>query len=189
MKNKILILLSVMFLISCKNNNEQSTVNSSNNESETTELKGQSGVVDEVSDPNALQLAESLDDFSSLVLAIKKAGVEDAVVNAGPLTIFAPTNEAFNKLPKGTVEELFKPENKQKLANILTNHVAPANFPIEQLTKEAEKNRKLYMASGNYLDVTTKDGKIFVSGVEIVKSVKVSNGWVHVIGSVIVPSE
>ncbi|MCB9032313.1 MAG: fasciclin domain-containing protein [Chitinophagales bacterium] len=188
MRNYHLFILIIITLAFSACNNKSSEEGNSNTNTTTSETKGQSAVVDEVSDPNALQLAESLEDFSSLVQAIKKAGVEDAVVNAGPLTIFAPTNEAFAKLPEGTVDELFKPENKAKLAHILTNHVAPANYPIEQLSKEAEKGRKLYMASGNYLDVVEKDGKITVGGFEIVKSVKVSNGWIHVINDVIVPS-
>ena len=88
-------------------------------------------------------MAKSLDDFKTLVAAIEAAGVEDAVVNAGPLTILAPLNTAFDKLPEGTVESLLKPENKAKLAIILTNHVAPANYPESQLIKEAKKRPKI----------------------------------------------
>lgn len=151
--------------------------------------KGQASVMDNISDANALQVAKSLNDFKTLVTAIEAAGVEDAVVNAGPLTIFAPVNSAFDKLPKGTVENLLKPENKAKLAFILTNHVAPANYPIKQLKKEAKKGRKLYMASGKYLVVENKEDGIYVGGTKILKTVKVSNGWIHVIGNVLVPSE
>ena len=158
-------------------------------QSAVQEHKGQAAFQDDESDVNALQVAKSLEDFSTLVVAIEAAGVEDAVVNAGPLTIFAPVNEAFNKLPEGTVETLLKPENKSKLAFILTNHVAPANYPDTQLEKEAKKGRKLYMASGNYLEVETKDDGLYVGGTKILKTVKVSNGWIHVIDNVLVPSE
>jgi len=151
--------------------------------------KGQSAVIDDVSAKNALQVAKSLDDFKTLVAAIEAAGVEDAVVNAGPLTIFAPVNGAFDKLPDGTVATLLKPENKSKLAFILTNHVAPANFPIKQLKKEAKKGRKLYMASGNYLVVENNEDGIYVGGTKVLKTVQVSNGWVHVIDNVLVPAE
>lgn len=151
--------------------------------------KGQSAVVDDVSAANALQVAKSLDDFKTLVAAIEAAGVEDAVVNAGPLTIFAPVNAAFEKLPAGTVESLLKLENKSQLAYILTNHVAPANYPDTQLVKEAEKGRKLYMASGKYLTVEKKEDGIYVGGTKILKTVKVSNGWIHVIDNVLVPAE
>lgn len=124
-----------------------------------------------------------------MVTAIEAAGVEDAVVNAGPLTIFAPVNAAFDKLPAGTVDDLLKPENKSKLAFILVNHVAPANYGEKQLKKEAAKGRKLYMASGKYLLVEDKEDGIYVGGTKILKSVKVSNGWIHVIDNVLVPTE
>lgn len=184
----ITIAFLVLFVVSCKQENKKD-VKSTTKETPKKELKGQSGVQDEFSDPNALQKAKSIADFSTLVAAIKAAGVEDAVVNAGPLTIFAPLNTAFEKLPEGTVETLLKPENKSKLAFVLTNHVAPANYPVQQLQKEARKKRKLYMASGKYLVVEDKDGKIFVDGVEVLKTVKVSNGWIHVIDNVLVPKD
>lgn len=188
---KFLFIFSAMFLVasfSCntKGKTEQGPA-SADPANEVTEHKGQASVSDDVSAANALQVAKSLPDFSTLVAAIQAAGVEDAVVNAGPLTIFAPLNSAFDKLPEGTVETLVKPENKSKLAFILTNHVAPANYPIKQLTKEAKKGRKLYMASGKYLVVENKDGDIFVGGTKILKTVKVSNGWIHVVDDVLVP--
>lgn len=157
---------------------------------ETPQKKGgQAYVKDDGSAANALQVAMSLPDFSTLVAAIQAAGVENAVVNAGPLTIFAPLNSAFDKLPEGTVATLVKPENKGKLAFILTNHVAPANYPARQLKKEAKKGRKLYMASGKYLVVEMKGDDIYVGGTKVIKSVKVSNGWIHVIDDVLVPAE
>lgn len=149
--------------------------------------KGQSTVIDGESDANALQVAMSLDDFSTLVVAVQTAGIEDSLVNVGPLTVFAPVNAAFEKLPEGTVETLLKPENKGQLTTVLINHVAPSNYPIETLEKNAAKGRKLFMASGNYLDVESKDETISVGGTPILKSVKVSNGWIHVIDNVLVP--
>ena len=98
-------------------------------------------------------------------------------------------NSAFAKLPEGTVENLVKPENKATLSFILVNHVAPANYPIKQLKKEARKGRKLYMASGKYLEVENKDGNIYVGGTQVLKTVQVSNGWIHVIDDVLVPAE
>ncbi len=188
MRKIITFLVFSLVFVSCKKENKSNEQKSSQT-TEQAPAKGQSAVVDEVSDPNVLQTAKSIKDFSTLVTAIEKAGVEDAVVNAGPLTVFAPLNTAFDKLPEGVVADLLKPENKAKLAFILTNHVAPANYPIEQLKKEAKKGRKLYMASGEYLVVEDKEGKVFVGGVEVLKSVKVSNGWVHVIDQVLVPAE
>ncbi|QCX39395.1 fasciclin domain-containing protein [Aureibaculum algae] len=194
MKLKTLIpILIIAIMISCKNEKQESTETTpaatEQASPEASENQGQASVTDKVSDANALQVAQSLPDFSTLVTAIEAAGLENSVVNAGPLTIFAPTNEAFGKLPEGTVETLVKPENKEKLAFILKNHVAPANYPDTQLEKEAKKGRKLYMASGEYLEVVKKDDGLYVGGTKILKTVKVSNGWIHVIGDVIVPKD
>ena len=190
MKTRIFLLaaLFIFSFISCKNSTQEK-VEKTDSVNETKEHRGQASFNDGESDANALQVAKSLDDFSTLVAAIEAAGVEDAVVNTGPLTIFAPLNSAFAKLPEGTVENLVKPENKATLAFILTNHVAPANYPIKQLKKEVRKGRKLYMASGKYLEVESKDGNIFVGGTQVLKTVQVSNGWIHVIDDVLVPAE
>ncbi len=191
MKSRILLIVVFFALsfVSCKNESQKSEKSTTEKVSESSAHKGQASVIDNESAANALTVAKSIEDFSTLVAAIQAAGVEDAVVNTGPLTIFAPLNSAFAKLPEGTVENLVKPENKATLAFILVNHVAPANYPIKQLKKEAKKGRKLYMASGKYLLVENKDGKIFVGGTEILKTVQVSNGWIHVIDDVLVPAE
>ncbi len=182
-----------MAIMACGGNTAKSsggeTTKAAPKEESSGVIKGQAYVKDGVSEQNALQVAGSLPDFSTLAKAVMTAGVENALANNGPLTVFAPTNEAFAKLPKGTVETLLKPENKQKLSFILINHVAPSNYPIETLEKNIKKGRKLFMASGEYLPVEKKDGKIYVGGTPILKSVKVSNGWIHVIGDVLVPKE
>jgi len=190
--NILLLSALALFFVSCNTGMEQQGSEQEaepGTEESAQDHHGQASVVDNVSEANALQVAKSLDDFTTLVVAIETAGVEDAVVNAGPLTIFAPVNSAFDKLPEGTVESLLEPENKGTLAFILTNHVAPANYPIKQLKKEAKKERKLYMASGKYLVVEDKDDGVYVGGIKILKSVKVSNGWIHVIDTVLVPEE
>ena len=186
--NLLLFFVSAIILTSCNTEAKKDATTKNVTKTEVNQ-KGQSAVVDKDSDPNALQVAQSLDDFKTLVVAIEAAGVEDALVNAGPLTVFAPVNGAFDKLPEGLVADLLKPENKSKLAYILKNHVAPANFPVKTLEKNVRKNRKLYMASGKYLEVTKEGDALFVGGTKILKSVKVSNGWVHVIGDILVPAE
>ncbi|NNC70187.1 MAG: fasciclin domain-containing protein [Flavobacteriaceae bacterium] len=183
------IILMLLMLAACKKSEQPTQTVSQQKTAVEKDNTGQSAVVDEESAANALQVAKSLDDFSTLVTAIETAGVQDAVVNVGPLTVFAPTNDAFGKLPEGTVETLLQPENKSKLAFILTNHVAPANYPDKQLEKEAKKGRKLYMASGEYLVVENKDDGIYVGGTKVLQTVQVSNGWIHVIGDVLVPEE
>lgn len=182
------LVLLALFVVSCNSGEKKPAATETQTETAPQD-QGQSAVTDDVSSANALQVAKSLDDFKTLVAAIEAAGVEDAVVNVGPLTVFAPVNGAFDKLPAGTVDDLLKPENKSKLAFILTNHVAPANYPIKQLKKEAEKGRKLYMASGKYLLVEDKEDGIYVGGTKILKTVQVSNGWIHVIDNVLVPAE
>jgi uncharacterized surface protein with fasciclin (FAS1) repeats len=183
-----LLAVLAIFTIACNGGEKKQVIENS----ETDEVSvgyGQSAVKDTVSAANVLQVAKSLDDFKTLVTAVEAAGVEDALVNAGPLTVFAPVNAAFDKLSAGTVENLLKPENKSQLAMILKNHVAPANYPDTQLSKEAKKGRKLYMASGKYLVVEEKEDGIYVGGTKILKTVQVSNGWIHVIDNVLVPTE
>ncbi len=188
--NLILSILVVfaLFIVSCSGGEKKEVTNETKTEV-APQGKGQSAVVDTISAANVLQVAQSLDDFKTLVVAVQAAGVEDALVNTGPLTVFAPVNGAFDKLPEGTVATLLKPENKGQLAFILTNHVAPANYPIKQLKKEAKKGRKLYMASGKYLLVEDKEDGIYVGGTKILKTVQVSNGWIHVIDTILVPEE
>lgn len=149
--------------------------------------KGQAFVDNSGSDPNVLEVAMSNDDFSTLVAAVQAAEVENALVNAGPLTVFAPNNTAFAKLPEGTVENLVKPENKATLANILTNHVAPANYTIATLKKVASRGQKLFMASGQYVEVKVDGEDVYVGGTKILATVNVSNGIIYVIEDVILP--
>lgn len=191
--NKIffLMVMSVLFM-TCNNNAKTSSTadgDNTSNQEISQEKTGQAFIKDEGGTPNALQLAIQSDDHSTLVAAVQAAGVENALVNVGPLTVFAPNNAAFSKIDEATLNDLLLPENKSKLAYILTHHVAPSNFPIETLQKNVKKNRKLYMASGKYLEVTEKDGDIFVDGVKIIGTINVSNGWVHVTEDVILPRD
>ncbi|WP_420318570.1 fasciclin domain-containing protein [Ekhidna sp.] len=148
---------------------------------------GQASVVDEVSDPNILQVAISSEPHSTLVAAVQAAQIEHVLVNAGPLTVFAPVNEAFDALPEGTLDNLLKPENKGDLATIITRHAAPGSFDIEALKREARKGRKIYMATGDYLEVIVDGDDVSVGGAKIVGTVAASNGIIHVIEKVILP--
>ncbi|WP_299112429.1 fasciclin domain-containing protein [uncultured Winogradskyella sp.] len=194
MKTLIKFLLFVVLLVcfvACNNSTKTSenTTNENPKNETSTEKTGQAFIKDEGGTPNALQLAIQSEDHSTLVAAVQAAGVENALVNVGPLTVFAPNNDAFAKIDETTLNNLLKPENKSKLAFILTHHVAPANYPVDMLKKNAKKKRKLYMASGKYLEVTEKDGELFIDGVKIIGTVNVSNGWVHVTESVILPKD
>lgn len=188
-KTIMLFALSICF-ISCNNSAKTSEgVNVVEDNERASQKEGQAFMKDEGGIPNALQLAISSEDHSTLVAAVQAAEVENALVNVGPLTVFAPNNAAFAKIDEATLNSLLEPENKSKLAFILTHHVAPANYPIDMLKKNAKKGRKLYMASGQYLEVEEKDGDLYVGGVKILGTVNVSNGWVHVTESVILPQE
>ncbi|MCT4630543.1 fasciclin domain-containing protein [Winogradskyella sp.] len=194
MKTLIKSLLLFAFFgcfVACNNSakTSETTTNDTATNEASTEKTGQAFIKDEGGTPNALQLAIQSEDHSTLVAAVQAAGVENALVNVGPLTVFAPNNGAFAKIDEATLNDLLKPENKEKLAFILTHHVAPANYPIDMLKKNAEKGRKLYMASGKYLEVTEKDGDLFIGGVKILGTVNVSNGWVHVTEDVILPKD
>lgn len=194
MKTLIKLLFSVVLLVcfvACNGNAKTSgnATNGNDSNERASQKSGQASVKDEGGTPNALQLAIGSKDHTTLVVAVQAAEVENALVNVGPLTVFAPNNAAFAKIDEATLNSLLEPENKSKLAFILTHHVAPANYPIDMLKKNAKKGRKLYMASGKYLDVTEKDGDIYVDGVKILGTVNVSNGWVHVTESVILPKD
>ena len=145
--------------------------------------KGQSRVVDNESEANILAIALRSKDHTTLVKASQAAEIEDILVNAGPITLFAPTDEAFKELPAGTLEELTKPENKSKLRSILYYHAAPGNYSQEMLKDGME----LFIAQGGKLKIGSKDGKVTVNGANILTTIKATNGTIHVIDKVLLP--
>ena len=149
----------------------------------TDELKGQSGVVDNVSEKNILQVAIASPDHTTLVAGVQAAGLEDVLTNAGPLTVFAPTNTAFDQLPEGTLEDLLKPENKETLKTIITFHAAPGSYTGNNI----KGVMGIGQATGDKVVVETIDGQTFVNGAKVLGSVKASNGYVHVIDKVLLP--
>ncbi|NNE35515.1 MAG: fasciclin domain-containing protein, partial [Rhodothermales bacterium] len=144
------------------------------------ENHGQAGVVDPDSKQNILQIAANSPDHTTLAAAVVAAELENVLVNPGPLTVFAPTNAAFDALPAGTVETLLKPENKAKLASIVTSHAAPGTFAGD-LLKDGDS---IYLATGQYVDVKVENGDTFVNGAKILGTVDASNGVVHVVDTV-----
>ncbi|WP_029034824.1 fasciclin domain-containing protein [Salinimicrobium terrae] len=184
----ILMAGSILFT-GCKQDgsSENSEPHAEMNHDQPVSNQGQAYIDDDSETPNALRLAIESPDHNTLEAAVEAAGVQNSLVNVGPLTVFAPTDAAFEKLPEGTVENLLKPENKRDLSYILKHHVAPSNYPVETLVKNVEKGRTLYMASGENVEVTMDGDDIYVGGKKIIGTVKVSNGWVHVIDEVILP--
>jgi len=142
--------------------------------------RGQAFIQDASADPNILQIALGSEDHTTLVAAVQAAELENVLVNAGPLTVFAPTDEAFAALPEGTLDELLEPENRQTLANIVTSHAAPGKFTVDQLTD----GMQLYQATGHYVPVEVRDGVTYVNGAKILASVVATNGIVHVVDKV-----
>jgi uncharacterized surface protein with fasciclin (FAS1) repeats len=145
---------------------------------------------------NIVQNAINSKDHTTLVAAVKAAGLVETLASAGPFTVFAPTNTAFNMLPKGTVESLVKPENKATLTGILTYHVVAGNLSSKDLmkmVKEGKGTAELTTVAGGKLWVMKKGGKLWIKdekgGISqiTIKDVNQSNGVIHVINKVLLP--
>ncbi|MCX2738445.1 fasciclin domain-containing protein [Pontibacter anaerobius] len=144
---------------------------------------GQSAVQDDESQKNVVQVAASSPDHTTLVTAVKTAELVDVLSNAGPFTVFAPTNEAFNQLPAGTVEGLLKPEKRSDLRNILQYHVYVGVLNADIF----EDGQSLGQVNGGRVTMGVKDGKVTVNGATILASIPTSNGVIHVIDKVLLP--
>lgn len=177
--------LLLFFVLSCKNEAKTEKADTPTANTETADMKkqGQAFIEDDESTPNVLQIAIGSPDHTTLVAAVQAADLENALVNAGPLMVFAPTNAAFDALPAGTVEDLLKPENKDALANILKYHVTPGNYSKDFL----KKFKKLGQANDQNVMVEVKGDDVFIGGAKIIGSVKGGNGIVHVVDKVILP--
>ena len=128
--------------------------------------------------------AVSAGSFNTLVAAVKAAGLVETLKGKGPFTVFAPTDDAFKKLPPGTVEDLLKPENKEKLQAILTYHVVSG----EVLAKDVTKMTSAKTVQGQSLTIAAKDGGVMVDNAKVVKTdIACSNGVIHVIDTVVLP--
>jgi uncharacterized surface protein with fasciclin (FAS1) repeats len=146
---------------------------------------------------NIVQNAVNSKDHTTLVAAVKAAGLVDTLQGPGPFTVFAPVNKAFDKLPKGTVETLLKPENKPKLVSVLTYHVVPGRLSAKDLMDAARKNggqTKLKTVEGDELTVESKGNMLTIWDTKgntskvTIQNVFQSNGVIHVIDTVLLPS-
>jgi uncharacterized surface protein with fasciclin (FAS1) repeats len=135
---------------------------------------------------NIVENAAGSADHTTLVTAVKAAGLAETLSGVGPFTVFAPTNAAFDKLPTGTVETLVKPESKAKLTGILTYHVVPGALKAADL----KDGQKLKTVQGEELMVSVKDGKVMINGANVtIADVVSSNGVTHVIDAVLMPKK
>jgi uncharacterized surface protein with fasciclin (FAS1) repeats len=146
---------------------------------------------------NIIENAVNSKDHTTLVAAVKAAGLVDTLEGAGPFTVFAPTNEAFAKLPPGTVDTLLKPENKPMLVKILTYHVVAGRYTAADLMKMVEAGggkATLKTVEGETLTLSENGPNLFISGEKsgvaevTISNVNQSNGVIHVINSVVLPT-
>lgn len=144
---------------------------------------GQSAVQDDVSQKDVVRVAVGSTAHTTLVTALKAAEYVDVLSNAGPFTVFAPTNDAFNLLPAGTVEGLLKPESKDALRNILEYHVSVGVYKLENL----KDGQTINQVNLDNVTIGVKDGKYTVNGANIVGTVPASNGVVYVVDAVLLP--
>lgn len=176
----------ILYFVSGCTPSGQNQTQSATESNTPTATVGQSGVKDEVSNPNVVQIASGSKDHTTLVAAVKAATLVDALSNAGPFTVFAPTNAAFEKLPAGTVEGLLKPDQKAALSNILEYHVYVGVIKTENM----RDGQSLGQVNGKNITLNAKDGKYMVNGkATILASVPASNGIIHVIDEVLLPPQ
>ncbi len=181
--SKRILALAICFatLAGCNPSAETGSKNSETTAS--TAPVGQSDVKDDMSQKNVVQVAIGSADHTTLVTAVQAAELVNALSNAGPFTVFAPTNAAFDKLPAGTVEGLLKPASKDALIDILQYHVSLGVFKTASL----QDGQVLGQVNGGNVTVSVKDGKVSVGGANIIASIPAANGIVHVVDAVMLP--
>ena len=137
-----------------------------------------------VATKDIVDTAISAGSFKTLAAALGAAGLVETLKGEGPFTVFAPTDEAFTKLPAGTVASLLEPSNKQKLIDILTYHVVAGNVKAADVVKLSSANT----LNGQSITVKTKDGKVFIDHSTVIKAdIEATNGTIHVIDIVLMP--
>jgi uncharacterized surface protein with fasciclin (FAS1) repeats len=185
MRNKLKTILSFitfLFALSCNNAEQNSSAPAA--ATDNTSPAGQSGVKDDASAKNVVLVAVGSKDHTTLVAAVKAAELVDALSNAGPFTVFAPTNAAFDKLPAGTVDGLLKPEKKDDLTDILQYHVSVGVFKADMF----QDGQSIGQVNGGNITISKKADGLYVNGTaKIVASVPASNGIIHVIDAVLLP--
>lgn len=182
-KNKIIVAAAIIMLSSSCNNAAENATASATTEPAAT-AGGQEAVQDDVSAKDVVKIAVGSKDHTTLVAALKQAELVTSLANAGPFTVFAPTNDAFGKLPAGTVDGLMKDDKKADLQNVLQYHVTVSAIKAENFTD----GQTLGMVNGDNVTVTVKDGKVTLNGnVHIIASVQASNGMVHIVDGVLLP--
>lgn len=177
-----ILFISSVILYSCGGAEKGTSEN--NTEADATQSVGQSNVIDDESAKDVVKIAVGSADHSTLVSALKQADLVNSLSNAGPFTVFAPTNAAFDKVPKETLNNLMKDENKAQLQDILQYHVYVGSLKTDLM----ENGQTLNQVNGGNITITKKDGKTMVNNVaNVLASIPASNGIIHVIDAVLLP--
>jgi uncharacterized surface protein with fasciclin (FAS1) repeats len=178
----IVFVFSSVIILSCNNTNtatEQTTA-----EPEVSAGGGQASVKDDESAKDVVKIAAGSKDHTTLAAAIKQAELVNSLSNAGPFTVFAPTNAAFDKVPEETLNNLMKDENKAQLQDILQYHVYVGTLKTEMM----EDGQTLNQVNGQNIIIAKKDGKVVINNsATVMASIPASNGIIHVIDAVLMP--
>ncbi len=177
--------LAVATFVSACGNNPESQPEATEAPGAPTTAVGQSNVADEESQRNVVQVAIASPEHTTLVAAVKAADLVNSLANAGPFTVFAPTNAAFAALPPGTVEGLLKPDKKEALADILQYHVAVGVYQPGNM----KDGQSLGMVNGGSVTFHVKDGQVMINDAKILGTVVAANGLVCVIDKVLLPGQ
>jgi uncharacterized surface protein with fasciclin (FAS1) repeats len=174
-----LLIATINFLFACKNN--EAKTGSSSTEPVNA---GQANVKDDASVKDIVKIAVGSPDHTTLVKALQQAELVDVLANPGPFTVFAPTNAAFDKLPKGTLDDLMKADKKADLQSILQYHVTTSALKADFF----QDGQTLGMVNGDNVTISVKNGKVTLNNsATIIASVQASNGMVHIIDAVLLP--
>lgn len=189
-KTLSILVLAGAFFVSCGETKKEAK------EEVSEEIAEVEAVVEEVQTPNIVGVAAGNENFSTLVAAVKAAGLVETLSGTGPFTVFAPTNDAFGNLPEGTVATLLKPENKGTLTGILTYHVVSGNFSASAVIEAINSNDGAFTVTtvqGNDITLSLKDGKVMLTDAKggtatvVIADVAASNGVIHAIDTVVMP--
>lgn len=181
---RVLPILVLAFMISCNQNSDTKPHKDADHPDVEASAGGQENVRDSDSQKDVVKVAMGSKGHTTLVAALRQAELVTSLSNAGPFTVFAPTNEAFNKLPAGTVEGLMKDDKKEDLQNILQYHVFMSALKPESF----EDGQSLGMVNGDNVTVSVKDGKTMLNNsATIIATVPASNGVIYVIDGVLLP--
>lgn len=177
----LIVTISAIACSGCQTNTSEPIAAST---TATPAAGGQASVQDDDSQKDVVKVAVASKDHTTLVKAVQAAGLVDALSNAGPFTVFAPVNAAFDKLPAGTVDQLLQPEKKADLENILQYHVAVAVYRPESFTD----GQVINMVNGSNIKIQVKDGKVRINDkANVIANVPASNGIVYVLDQVLLP--